>query len=488
MHTSHVLAFDFGASTGRAVVGSFDGQSLKLTEIHRFPNDPVTVDGTLHWDLPTLFGHIKQGLSVACRDFPIESLAVDTWGVDFGLLKNGALLENPVHYRDTRTNGMMNEVLSRLPRETVYQRTGIQFMEINTLYQLYSLVRQRPDFLAEADTMLFMPDLFAYLLTGVAQAEYTIASTSQLMTPKGQWAEDIFSALGLPARLLPAIVPTGTTAGTLTEALQKELHVPAVRVLHTAGHDTASAVVGCPAVDEDFAYISSGTWSLIGTERARALINERSSAYNFTNEGGYGMTTRLLKNIMGLWLIQESVRQWKREGESTDFEQLMQSAIEAPAFVSLVDPDDASFAPTGDMPERLRAFCRRTGQPVPATRGALMRMIYESLALAYRRSFAQLQEMTGVSFPRLHIIGGGSKDTLLSQFTADACGVPVECGPTEATALGNVAVQLMALGHITSLREARRVLRQSFEKNVYHPQNTAGWARAANRFEALLPV
>jgi rhamnulokinase/L-fuculokinase len=462
------------------MVCSFDGARLTLTEAHRFPNEPYTENGTLYWDFPFLWENVKKGLTAAAQAFPLDSVAVDTWGVDFGLLDaEGRLMGNPVHYRDSRTDGVPEAAWAKLPRADVYRHTGIQMMNINTVYQLYALRLKRPELLDGAGTLLFMPDLFTYFLSGAKGAEYTVASTSQLMSPKGAWVPEILAALDIPARLLPGIVPAGTWAGALSPALQQELKLPPLPVLRGVGHDTAAAVVGCPAREAEFAYLSSGTWSLLGAERPRALINADTEAANFTNEGGYNKTTRLLKNVMGLWLLQESRRQWRREGSEAGFDLLMREALAAPAFRSLIDVNDDSFAPPGDMPGRIRDYCRRAGRPVPESRGAVVRAIYESLALAYRAELKTLSRLTGADYKRLYVVGGGSQDELLSQFTADACGVPVLCGPSEATALGSAVVQLIALECIGSLDEARRIIGDSFPQKVYEPQDTAAWDKVA---------
>lgn len=482
-----VLAFDFGASSGRAMLGKFDGTRIELEEIHRFGNDPVQVGDTLYWDVLRLFFEIKQGLVKAKACGPIDSLGIDTWGVDFGLVdKDGRLLENPVHYRDARTSKIMEKVFAIVPRDEVYRRTGIQFMNFNTLFQLYALKTQRPDLLDRADSMILMPDLFRYLLTGVRQAERTMASTGQVLDARtGEWDLDLFKKLDLPTDILCPLVDPGTKAGALSPQICDELGVQPIPVVAIASHDTASAVVSVPAEGEDFVYISSGTWSLMGIESRTPLINDKTFGYNFTNEGGYNRTTRFLKNIMGLWLIQESRRQWIREGGNPSYADLEREALASKPFACLIDPDDLTLGTPGDMPGRIREICRKTGQYVPQTRGEVVRCIYESLALKYRVTKEQIEEISEKQYPRLHVVGGGTKDGLLSQFTANATGSEVIAGPIEGTALGNIAVQLMANGDIASLAEARKVIAASTELKRYQPEDQAAWQNALTTYKKL---
>ena len=483
-----LLAFDFGASSGRAMLGRFDGERIELDEIHRFTNDPVRVGETLYWDVLRLFHEIKQGLLKVKPYGQIDSLGIDTWGVDFGLVDaNGRLLENPVHYRDTRTRGMMDSVFAIVPKEEVYRRTGTQFMSINTLFQLYSLKVDRPDLLERADKMLFMPDLFLYLLTGRQQAEFTIASTGQMINPNtGDWDLDLMQQLGLPVSLLCPIVAPGTMAGPLAPGICEELGIDPIPTVSVTSHDTASAVVAVPAANDDFIYISSGTWSLMGIESPVPLITDLTFDCNFTNEGGFGQTTRFLKNIMGLWLIQESRRQWMREGAQVSYADLEREALTCEPFKSLIDPDEDVLATPGDMPGRIRELCRRSGQPVPVSRGEVVRCIYESLAMKYRVTKDLIEKITGRAYPMLHIVGGGTKDGLLSQFTANATGSRVVAGPIEATALGSMAVQLIALGDLKNLAEARRVIAKSFDLKYYQPEDQPAWQAASARYRDLL--
>ena len=362
-----VLAFDFGASGGRAMCGTFDGDKISIEELHRFSNDPVILNGSMYWDVLRLFFEIKQGLIKAKKCGKIESIGIDTWGVDFGLIdEEGRLLENPVHYRDARTEGMIEESFKLIDKEKFYQITGNQFMDLNTAFQLLSLVKTRKELLEKADKMILMPDLFNYFLTGEKKAEYSIASTTQLLdAKKGEWSDEVIEALGIPKHIFPEIVPTGTKIGTLTDEICTELGLDKIDVMAVAGHDTQSALVSVPTSEEDFIFLSCGTWSLLGTELAEPIINEKSEHYNITNEGGYGRKISFLKNIIGLWCIQESRRQWIREGNEYGFGELEIMAKEAPALQSFIDPDAPEFTPAGDIPTRIREFCKKTGQPVP---------------------------------------------------------------------------------------------------------------------------
>lgn len=483
-----VLAFDFGASSGRAMLGRFDGRRIELEEVHRFTNDPVQVGDTLYWDILRLFHEVKQGLVKAKAFGPISSLGIDTWGVDFGLIdREGRLLENPVHYRDARTYGVMEQVFQIVPKDEVYRRTGIQFMHFNTLFQLFALKCKRPDLLARASRMILMPDLFLYLLTGTMQSERSMASTGALLDARtGDWAMDLLNRLGLPTEILCPLVDAGTPAGTLSRQICDELGIQPMAAISVASHDTGSAVVSVPATGEDFVYISSGTWSLMGIESQTPLINDKTFGYNFTNEGGYGRTTRFLKNIMGLWLIQESRRQWIREGDSPSYADLEREALACRPFSCLIDPDDASLGAPGDMPGRIRELCRKTGQHVPASRGEVVRCIYESLALKYRVTKDQIEEISGKKYPRLHVVGGGTKDGLLSQFTANATGSTVIAGPIEGTALGNIAVQLMTSGAIGSLAEARQIIAASTDLRYYEPQDQSEWSAALEKYRRCI--
>ena len=479
-----VLAFDFGASSGRAMIGTYEGGKLELKEIHRFSNDPVNLNGTLYWDILRLFFEIKQGITKAVNDGGFDAIGIDTWGVDFGLLdERGNLIDNPVHYRDERTDGMMEEVFSIVPKDEIYRITGNQIMRINTLYQLYYVSKYRPELLARAKHMLFIPDLFAYFLTGSIMAEYTIASTSQMLdAEKSDWAYDMLEKLGIPTRILPEIKDSGTIYGLLRADIAEELGCKQVPVVAVCTHDTGSAVVSVPSVEDDFCYVSSGTWSLFGTEIEKPLVNERSAAFNITNEGSYARKIRLLKNIMGLWLIQESRRQWRREGTEVSFADIEREALKVRPFQSFIDPDYPAFELPGNLPKHVQEYCRNTNQPIPQGIGEIAMVIYQSLAMKYRYVLDMLKELNGTEYGILHLVGGGGKDGLLSQMASNACNIKVIAGPTEATALGNVGVQMMALGEISDLKALRGIILSSADSKTYLPEHDQSWEDAYTRF------
>ncbi len=491
--TSDYLALDLGAESGRGLLGRFDGETLVLEELHRFPNVPVRLLDTLHWDLLRLFDECKTALKKAAIGRSLDGVGIDTWGVDFGLIGRGnTLLSNPVHYRDSRTEGMLDLAAKLVPREKIYEITGLQFLSINTAYQLLALKNSGPPLLEAAETLLMMPDLFAWLLTGSRLCERSDASTTQLLDPRtGQWSMALCEGLGLPSHMLPELIDAGTELGPLRKSVADELGIAPLSVLATAGHDTAAAVAAVPAKSRpgeapDWCYISSGTWSLIGVESPKPIINEITYKYNFTNEGGVCGTTRLLKNIMGLWLVQECRRSWSRAGTEYSYDDLIARAEKAKPFVSLVDPDHPSFFAPGDMPVRIAAFCSQTGQPTPTDEGAFVRCALESLALKYRWAIERLEEIVGNKIKTIHVVGGGSKNALLAQFTADACGLPVHCGPVEATAMGNVLIQAMGRKRIGSLADLRAVVAKSFPVTTYEPKNTKAWDDAAGKFASLL--
>jgi rhamnulokinase len=493
MATSNYLAIDLGAESGRGLLGQFDGERLTLDELHRFPNEPVRLLDTLCWDLPHLWSQVLVALHKAGVGRALDGVGVDTWGVDFGLVGRGnVLLGNPVYYRDARTEGMIEAACAVLPRERIYQITGLQFLPFNTLYQLLALVRSRSPLLDVAETLLMMPDLFGWLLTGRRAGERTDASTTQLLDPRtGSWSNELCAALSIPQHILPELIEPGTILGQLRARVSEDVGVKPLPVLATAGHDTASAVAAVPAQGSpghtpDWCYISSGTWSLMGVETPQPIINKTTLKYNFTNEGGVFGTTRLLKNIMGLWLLQECRRTWARAGHEFSYEELMARAAAARPFAALVDPDDSSFLAPGDMPARLAAFCRRTGQDPPADEGAFVRCALESLALKYRWTLDRLEEIVGTAIHTIHVVGGGTKNVLLTQFTADACGRPVHAGPIEATAAGNVLVQAIGRDRISSLADARAIVGRSFPIAVYEPKARAAWDEAAGQFDKLL--
>jgi rhamnulokinase len=494
--TSDYLALDLGAESGRGLLGRFDGNRLILDEIHRFPNGPVRMLDTLHWDALRLFDEMKTALRrAAASGAKLDGVGVDTWGVDFALVGRGdTLLGNPVHYRDARTNGMVQAAFEHVPRERIYEITGLQFLQFNTLYQLLAMRRANSPLLDMAETLLMMPDLFAWLFTGRRAAERTDASTTQLLDPRsGTWSDELCNALELPRAILPELIEPGTEVGPLLASVTDDAGVHAkLPVIAPATHDTASAVAAVPATGNtaqgspDWCYLSSGTWSLLGVELPRPIINGETLRYNFTNEGGVAGTTRLLKNIMGLWLVQECRRTWGRAGREFSYEELVALAAAARPFASLVDPDDTSFLAPGDMPARIAAFCTRTGQAPPRDEGAFIRCAMESLALKYRWAVERLEQILGNSIKSIHVVGGGSRNALLCQFTADACGRPVHAGPIEATAAGNVLMQMMARRRLASLAEARSVVARSFPVSEYEPRDTPAWDAAAGRFNALV--
>ena len=486
--TKRVLAFDFGASSGRAIIGCFDGDKITLEEVHRFSNDPVSVGGTVYWDVLRLFYEIKQGIIKAKIAGGFDSIGIDTWGVDFGLIDSeGKLMENPVHYRDARTAGLVDEAFKTMPKEKLYGITGIQFMELNTLFQLISLKKYRPWMLERADKMLFMPDLFGYMLTGKMCAEYSIASTSQLIgLDKRTWSNEILDAFGIKDSVFAPLVQPGTVLGELSKEICEECGVDPVPVISVCGHDTQSAITSVPCEDGDFAFLSSGTWSLFGTELDKPIVNETSMNINITNEGGFDGSTGFLKNIIGLWLIQESRRQWKREGKEYSYADLEKLALAAEPFKCFIDPDAPEFVPHGNIPERVREFCRKTGQYVPETVGEIMRCIYESLAMKYRLTFEKLRECTERDYPVIHVIGGGTKDGLLCQMTANSCDRTVKAGPIEATVMGNVAVQLMSDGSVKNIGQARKIVAESSELKTFEPKDTDKWAKAYEGFLKII--
>ena len=482
-----VAAVDLGASGGRVMMGTVGrGQQLELQELHRFPNVPVRVLGTLHWDVLALFQGVLDGLGAAARaGAGLASLGIDTWGVDYGLLDaDGTLLGNPVHYRDTRTEGMAGQVLARVPAAELYAITGIQQLPLNTIFQL-AAAAGTPQ-LAAARTLLMIPDLLAYWLTGQAGAEVTNASTTQLYDVRAQaWATSLMTRVGIPPGIFPPLRRPGDTIGELLPRITTEtgLATP-VPVLAVGSHDTASAVAAVPAQGPGFAYISCGTWSLVGMELPGPVLSEASFKANFTNEAGIDGTIRYLRNVMGLWLLQESMRTWSARGTPADLDTLLAAAAEAPALRAVIDPDDPHFLTPGDMPGRIAHACRRTGQDPPADPGATVRCILDSLALAYRRTIAEVQELSGRHVDTVHIVGGGARNALLCQLTADACGLPVVAGPVEAAALGNVLVQARALGAAPDdLAGMRQLLRQTQNLHRFAPSHgrARAWDEAAGR-------
>ena len=473
---AHVIAVDIGADSGRVMRVWLEDNRFKSEEVHRFPNTPVTVHGTIYWDILRLWHEVATGIDIATEG--AASLGLNTWGVDFALLdRAGHLVSNPVHYRDSRTNGAMEWVFERVPRRTIFERTGIQFMQLNSLIQLASLVRDNSPTLQNAATFLMIPDLFNYWFTGEKVCEFTDATTTQAYNPRTcDWDWETLEAVGIPSQIFPQIVPSGTRLGEYN----------GIPVILPACHDTGSAVAGVPLASADAAYLSSGTWSLIGLELSQAVINDAAYEANVTNEGGVYHTFRYLKNVMGLWLAQQCRATWRSQGTEYSYDDLTALAEKAEPFRAFVDPDDASFLPPGDMPTRIREFCRRTHQPIPETVGQVMRTVYESLAMKYRQSLNHQSASSGQAVTKLHIIGGGTKNKLLCQMTADAINRPVIAGPVEATALGNAVVQMISLGWISNIGEAREIVRQSFPMAHYEPKNVQVWDDAYGRFEKIV--
>jgi rhamnulokinase len=484
-----LLAFDYGASSGRGILGRYNGQKLSMEEIHRFSNDPLMVHGSFFWDTLRLLHEMKQGIIKCMKngDRDISCLAIDTWGVDYGLLnKKGQLIGNPYHYRDSRTEGMIEEADRLVGKKEIYQKTGISFEKYNTLYQLMSMSRNGSKELDEAAALLFTPDLLAYFLTGEKVSEYTIASTSQMCNAFSRdWDKELLSKLGIPTHMLQNIIKPCSITGSITHLVSEELTCPQIKVAAVAGHDTASAVVSIPAIDGKYAFLSSGTWSLMGIESPKSIISDDAFLMNYTNEGGVFDTTRILKNIVGLWIYQECKRDWDKKGEVMSFDELEQQALNAKPLRLFINPDNQEFYSPGNMPNKIVEFCKRTGQSVPETKGEIVRCIMESLALKYRMTLFGLEKLVGGEIPVLHILGGGCKNVLLCKLTANAIGRPVIAGPVEATAIGNLTGQLIALGELNGINEARIMIKSSFPTVDYMPENTSEWDDAYERFEKI---
>ncbi|HNS20664.1 MAG TPA: rhamnulokinase family protein [Sedimentisphaerales bacterium] len=488
-NANYYIAVDLGAESGRVMLGRVAKGRLELEPVHRFANGPVQQDDSLRWDFDRLLSDIKTGIGLAAKKAggKIQGIGVDTWGVDFGLLgKDGKLLEKPYHYRDSRTNGMMDKAFAKMPKRQVYENTGIQFMQLNSLYQLLAMRLANSPTLAKTERLLFMADLFSYFLCGKAIGEYTMASTSQMMDMKtGQWSKAIFKELSLPLEIMPPITKPGTVVGTLTAEVAREIGCAQIPLIAIGSHDTASAVLGVPGSGDRWAYLSSGTWSLMGVELPKAIVNDKTFAYEFTNEGGVENTIRLLKNIMGLWLVQECKRQWQRDGQDLSYGELTRMAAQAKPFFGYVNCDNSDFLAPGDMPSRINQCLAETGQQPTQDKGQMVRLVLESLALKYRSVLGAIEDITGKSIDVLHIVGGGIQNELLCQFTADAIGRKVVTGPIEATASGNVLMQAKAVGQLKSIDEARQVVRNSFEMKEYKPQNRDLWDRQYKTFVRL---
>ena len=480
------LALDLGAESGRAIAGTFDGERLSLREVHRFANVPVRRGESVHWDLPALFDEVKQGIATAAAlvHGEIVSVGVDTWGVDYGLLDaDGRLMGLPYQYRDSRTAGIQDSVLERLGKDFLYEQTGIQLMEMNTLYQLLAEPSGR---LGQASNLLFIPDLINYWLTGIVSTERTFASTSQLYDVRKQdWAYPLLDAVGLPHHMLGDIRGAGESLGPLLSEVAEETGASGLEVVLPGTHDTASAVASVPASDGTWAFLSSGTWSLLGIETREPVMDDRAKAFELGNEVGVLGTMRPLKNISGLWIVQQCRATWEAQGHSHSYSELTQMAEASAPFIAMINPDDPTFTPAGDMPARVVGFCARMGQKPPSTRGEVVRTILESLALRYRMALEAIEGIVERRVDTLHIVGGGGQNLLLNQFTANAVGRPVVVGPVEATAAGNILMQMVASGEISSLAEGREIIRRSFEPTTYLPEDTDVWEEAYQRFKGV---
>jgi rhamnulokinase len=489
MAKSSYLAFDIGASSGRAILGILENNKLELTEIHRFKNQMTKIQGSYFWNIFSLFDELKNGLKKCISEYHIQpdSVGIDTWGVDYSLVtSDGFLVGLPFAYRDHRTDNSMEEFFCILSKKETYLLSGIQFMQFNTLFQLFSSVQQNYSGLKIAESLLFTPDTLNFLFTGIRKNEYTIASTSQLLKPgKAEWEQKLFDAAGIPMNLTAEIIQPGTQLGVLLPEVLEETGSAPIPCIAVAGHDTASAIVSVPAHGENWAYLSSGTWSLLGIESPVPLVSEKTLEMNFTNEGGVEGTTRFLKNIMGMWLIQECKRIWDQESE-LDWQQIVDLSNIVEPFKSLINPDDPIFLNPGNMPKAIQNYCTKTNQPVPETKGEIARCIYDSLVLKYKFTIKQIESVTGKGIEKLNIIGGGANNKIMNQLTADAIGIPVFAGPTEATAIGNIMLQAKALGKVKSLSEIREIVRNSFEVTENTPSPKLNWEAAFSVFEKLM--
>ncbi len=497
METKKFVAVDLGAESGRGILGIWNGEKIVIKELHRFPTHNVRLHNHIYWDVLAIFSEIKKVLAEAKKEGEISGLGVTTWGVDYGLIgDNDILLSNPFHYRDRRTDSIPEEVFGIVPKEKIFGETGIQFMQLNTLYQLYATKKEFPYLLDSAKKLLFMPDLFNFFLTGSKSAEYTIATTSQIYSsnghgqpaaPRGGWTEEILDSLRIPAGFLPDVISPGTLIGNLSKGIKEELGITSdIPVYAVCCHDTASAVVSVPARDSVWAYLSSGTWSLLGIETANPIINEKSFKYNFTNEGGYGGSIRFLKNIMGLWIWQECRREWEKSGHSFNYVELAEKAASAQPFLAFINVNDNDFLFPGNMPGKIQEYCRKTGQKVPEGIAQISRVVLESLAMDYRHAMENLEDTIENRIETLHIVGGGSQNKILSQFTASAIRKSVIAGPAEATAAGNLLVQAMANKEISDIVQLREIVRQSFPLFVYQPKETSLWEENYEKYKRLV--
>lgn len=490
MNKKHFLAFDLGASSGRAIIGTLENNKLELTEIHRFVNQMQLINGHYFWNIFSLFNELKTGLKKCVKKFGIqpESIGIDTWGVDFvHLNKEGLILSLPFAYRDSRTNTSMEDLFRLIPREEVYAQTGIQFMQFNSLFQLFSMVKDQSSLLEITDSILFMPDALNYLFSGVKKSEFSIASTSQMIVPGTcDWNVGLLEKAGIPLDILPEIILPGTILGPVIPDVAKETGSKTIPVIAVAGHDTGSAIVSVPSILKNFVYLSSGTWSIMGIESERPIISEQTRQLNFTNEGGVDGTTRFLKNIMGMWLIQEVQRVWSEEGTKYTWTEMVELARESEPFKFLLNPDDTLFLNPRDMTQAVRDFCYQTGQGTPQNHGETIRCIYDSLALKYRFTLEQIRDVSDQPIEVIHIIGGGANNYFLNQLTADSTGLRVVAGPTEATAVGNILIQAKALGYVSSLTEIREIVANSSELVQFFPSDDLDWNEAYNRYLRII--
>ena len=488
MAVSVYLAVDIGAESGRVMAGLWNGKTIRLEEIYRFPNGPVLIGENMRWDVLRLWAELQTGLALAGKKYggKIVSVGVDTWGVDFVLLNaQDEMLGHPYHYRDDRTRGALDRAYKKVPRDEIFKQTGNQFVELNSLYQLLAWQEHSPSILEEAHSLLFIPDFLHWCLCGARNVEFTVASTSQFIHPlKRNWALPLLHQFGLPTHFLPKIIAPGTALGPVRSSLAQRTGLSGAKVVVPPSHDTASAVAAVPAKNTskvNWAYVSSGTWSLMGVEVKKPVLTPRTLELNFSNEGGLDDTYRLLQNLLGLWTVQQCKRSFAARGRKYDYLQLSQIAAKARPWRSLIDLNDPRFLNPADMPKAIQEFCRGTKQPMPRTDGELVRCAYESLALKYREVLGSLEELTGESIEVIHIVGGGSQNRVLNQLAADACQRPVVAGPVEATALGNLLTQVRASGELASLAELREAVRKSSAVQRYDPKPTAAWAEAAGR-------
>ena len=489
LNLAKLLAIDIGAESGRAILGILEDGILKLKEIHRFQNGPINIMGSYHWNIYQLYQEIIKAITICVEEEKVQpdSIGIDTWGVDYGLLnKDGNMIGLPYAYRDSRTDMAIEKFSKLLPKDKIYQLTGIQFMQFNTLFQLFAEKENSESIFNEAASLLFMPDIFSYLLTGKKKSEFTFATTSQLYNPQNNdWDEELFSALGIPIDIMQEIVQPGSIIGYTTKHIQNQTGVNEIPVIAVASHDTGSAIAAIPASGNDWAYLSSGTWSLMGIESRHSIINEKTYQYNFTNEGGVEHTFRVLKNIVGLWLLQQCKKSWSKEKNYT-YDELTVLASKSSDFTAIIDPDDPTFFNPQDMPSAIIEYCQRTNQRIPEKYGDFVQIILQSLALKYRYVLDQLNEISVNKINRLYVTGGGIRNKVLNQYIANATGLEVITALAEGTAAGNVLVQAMALGEINSLTVIRQIVNRSIETHSYHPQQTKEWNQAYDTFLKLI--